>query len=379
MKKIIYLFIFCLPLALLGQSPIITSFPSLRIPTSSRGLSMGDCGIASAENNQALWYNAAKTAFISAEHQVGIGYTPWMSAISNDTRFLNLNYTARTSESSALGVSLSYLRLGNIQLRDNNGAMIASFASSEYNLLTTFALQFSESGSLGVGLRLLGGRPVTQIDPSTYFTIPAALFSMSADISYFQKFELGEERELAIGAALSNIGPKQNVGMNQLKNFLPTNLGLGIAYRQSITGGSNQFTFAIDANKLLVPSSPVYDGSGNILAGKDPDRSVLNALFSSFSDAPGGLKEELNEVRLSLGTEFAFEKSFFLRAGLCLENRSKGNRKYIGFGTGYVGTINDQNFRLDLHYLVPVSSVAIISPFQNNWGFSLQFGIGNLD
>jgi hypothetical protein len=135
----------------------------------------------------------------------------------------------------------------------------------------------------------------------------------------------------------------------------------------------------LDANKLLVPSLPETDAQGNIVRGKDPNRSVLNALFSSFADAPGGCKEELQEVRISCGTELSFDKSFFLRTGISLENRLKGSRKFFGFGVGYKGIISDQSWGLDLHYLVPFGTTGSVSPFQNVCGVTLHFSIGSFD
>src|SRR6202008_4602439 len=99
---------------------VVTAFPSLRIPASSRGLGMGDGGIASSVDNQSLFYNASKSAFTQNFHQVSVSYTPWMAGVSHDTRFINLNYLGNVSNTSAIGVSLNYLNLGRIETRDNN-------------------------------------------------------------------------------------------------------------------------------------------------------------------------------------------------------------------------------------------------------------------
>lgn len=359
-------------------NPIITAFPSLRIPPSSRSLSMGDAGVASASGNDALYYNAAKTAFTQNFHQIGIGFTPWLASISNDTRFMYVNYLANTGNNSAFGLALNYLRLGNVQTRDNNGALISQSTSSEFSLLTSFAIALNEHSSLGVGLRFLSNRPGQSVDPTGNASIPKSIISASADISYYQKIIMGsEEQKLEIGAAISNLGPKVSMDGTSIKNFLPTNLGIGISYTHPNADNTSQCTIAIDANKLLVPTPPETDNNANIIAGKDPNRSILNALFSSFSDAPEGFKEELREIRVNAGAEFAYDKSFFLRAGLSLENETKGNRKFVGLGVGYKGVINDQSYAIDFHYLVPFGTVSAISPFQNRWGINLQFNIGS--
>jgi hypothetical protein len=379
MKFLSSIFLFSVPFLLLAQSPIITAFPSLRIPSSSRGLSMGDCGVASAEGNQQLWYNQAKTAFTHNSHQLGVSYTPWMAAVSNDTRFMNLNYVGSLSEGTTLGLSLSYLRLGNVSIRDNNGAMIGSYNSNEYNLYSGIALQLSDNASVGVGLRFLSSQPGPSYDPVSNSAMLKQTFSASADISFYQNFSFSDAGKLEWGLCLTNLGPKLNLEGSGGKTFLPTNLGIGISYTNALAENTNLLTWALDANKLLVPSPPSLDANGNILFGKDPDRSVLNALFSSFSDAPRGMGEELREIRVSCGTEFAFSDVFFLRSGISLENRMKGNRKFIGFGVGYKGLISDQSWAIDFHYLVPLYSVTATSPFQNCWGFTLGFNFGSTE
>ena len=106
---------------------------------------------------------------------------------------------------------------------------------------------------------------------------------------------------------------------------------------------------AFDLNKLLVPSPPVRDGSGKIIRGKSPDRSMLSGVFGSFSDAPDGFGEEMKEFTLSLGAEYWYNNQFAARAGYFAENAIKGNRKYLTVGLG----LRYQIFGIDFAYLVP--------------------------
>jgi hypothetical protein len=150
------LLLILLPFAVVAQSPVITAFPSLQIAGSSRGVAMGGVGVASAAENQQLYYNAAKSAFLQNFHQASVSYTPWMSAVSSDTRFLSLTYAGNVFNTSALGLTVNYLDLGTIAMRDNNGATLATYKSREYNVGASYALQLNERASVGVGLRLLG-------------------------------------------------------------------------------------------------------------------------------------------------------------------------------------------------------------------------------
>jgi Type IX secretion system protein PorV len=370
MKKIIFLLNLLLAVILHAQSlnPILTAFPSLRIPASSRGLAMGDCGIASASENQQLYYNPAKTAFTSNFHQASVSYLPWATAISDESRFLNANYLANLSNTSSLGLAISYLNLGKLDVRDDNGATLASYTAREYNLSANFALQLAGNQSLGVSLRFLGSQPVQAIPINGFALGGKNIFSVASDLSYYGYRTFGSSgSKLEWGAVISNLGPKVGLDAFAQKTNLPTNLGLGLAYTQMNPGSTDQFIFAMDINKLLVPTP----------GGKHPDATVLQSLFTSFTDAAAS--EELSEIRVSTGMEYGFADQFFLRGGLSLENRLKGNRKFLGLGVGYKGTLMDQSWGIDFHYLVPVGNLVAISPFQQSFGFTLKFGIGNFD
>jgi hypothetical protein len=311
---------------------------------------MGDNGIASATENQQAWYNVAKSAFIQNFHQASVSYTPWLPSVSNDTRFINLNYLGNVFNTSALGLSMSYLNLGRMTTRDNNGATIAEYTAREYNVGVSYALQLNEQASVGASLRLLG--------QNIFIDAPKTVFSVCGDLSYYQFAKLGDQK-IEWGVVLSNIGPKLNVEGRGSKTFLPTNLGIGVSYVGVNEEDGSQFTAALDLNKLLVPSVA-------------SDKGIFSGMFSSFSE-PGPFKT----IRISGGMEYGYANQFFLRGGVSLENKYKGNRKYFGLGVGYKGLVLDQSWGIDFHYLVPFGTVAAVSPFQNCFGFTLGIIFGN--
>lgn len=349
-------------------NPILTAFPSLRIPASSRGLSMGDCGIASAVENQQLFYNAAKTAFTSNFHQASVSYLPWASAISEDSHFINANYVGNLSNTSALGLVISYLNLGTLPVRDDNGATLATYTAREYSMAASYAVQLAGNHSLGLALRFIGSQSAPAIPVGGFVPEGKNIFSVCADLSYYGFHSINSSgSKIQWGAVISNLGPKIGLSGFSQKTNLPTNLGIGFAYTQMNDGSADQFTLAMDLNKLLLPTP----------GGKHPDASVLQSIFSSFTDAPAS--EELAEIRVSTGLEYGFADQFFLRGGVSLENRLKGNRKFLGLGVGYKGTLMDQSWGIDFHYLVPMGNLAAVSPFQQSFGVTLKFGIGNFD
>lgn len=302
--------------------PLVTAFPSLRIPASSRGLAMGDGGIASSVENQAISYNIARSAFLQNFHQASVSYMPWLPGVSNDTRFVHADYLASISNSSAIGFAVSYLNMGTMAMRDNNGATIGVYRSSEYNVGTSYALQIGANASLGVAMRFLGQNIMAGV--------VKPVSSLCGDIGYYQSLSLGDEsRVLSWGATVSNLGANIN---------LPSTAGVGVEYTQH-DDANNQFSFSLDATRLL--------------------------------------RDDWRGVRVSAGAEYSYGERFFLRGGVSLENELRGNRKFFSAGAGYKGFVFDQSCGLDVHYLIPFGVVAGVSPFQNAYGFTLRLNLGN--
>ncbi len=305
-----------------------TAFPSLEIPASSRGFGMGNTGIASANENQQLWYNASKTAFTQNFHQVSINYSPWLAAINPDSRFIHLNYLGTLSNSSALGLMLGYLDLGDMVSRDNNGAAIATYRAKEFYLGSAFAIQIADKASLGLGFKFLSQNVFTDV--------PKNIYGICGSFGYYQYLNLGDaNKKLEWGLILNNLGPKVSLQTNEDKIAMPVNLGLGIAYTGVNSESGTQSQFAFDVTRMI------------------------------------------DHFQYSAGMEFGFAGSFYLRGGVNLESKEHGNRTYCGLGVGYKGFVMDQSWGIDFHYLVPFGSIAAVSPFQNSFGFSLKMNIGN--
>ncbi len=318
---LLFLFIFSYSRAQ-SPDPVVNTFPSLRIPASSRGMAMGDGGIASTKENQAFSYNIARSAFLQNFHQASVSYMPWLPGIAHDTRFIHADYLASISNTSAFGFAVSYLNMGTMTMRDNNGATIGDYRSSEYHVGTSYALQIGDNASLGVGLRFLGQNLMAGFIKPVY--------SLCGDIDYYQQISLGDESKiLSWGATVRNLGPNIN---------LPSTAGAGIAYTQH-DDANNQYAFSVDATRLI--------------------------------------RDEWSGLRFSLGAEYGYGEQFFLRGGASLENQFKGNRKFFSLGAGYKGFVSDQSWSLDLHYLIPFGVAGTVSPFQNSYGLTLSLNIGN--
>ena len=146
----------------------------------------------------------------------------------------------------------------------------------------------------------------------------------------------------------------------------------------------NSFSFGFDINKLLVPTPPVYlkdstgayavDADGNKIVefGEDPTNvSTAQALFSSWSDAPGGFEEELKEFTYSIAMEYWYDKQFAIRTGYFHEAATKGNRQFFTVGAG----IRYNVFGFDFAYLIPTTQR---NPLENTLRFTLLFDFDGL-
>lgn len=207
---------------------------------------------------------------------------------------------------------------------------------------------------------------------------------------YFKsnKFKLSDKKAVATaGLALTNMGAKIKYSNDQ--NFIPINLRLGGGLKTEIDQ-YNTLAIYTDFNKLLVPSPPVYStainpatgqasividpttGNKVIAKGKNPNVDVVTGMLQSFGDAPGGFKEELKEINIAAGLEYAYNNVLAVRTGYFYEPKTKGGRQYLTFGMGFKFKV----ITVDGSYLVPTS---LRNPLQNTWRITLSFNFDSVN
>ena len=361
------------PTNLLGQiNTITTAVPFVMISPDARAGGMGDLGVASSPDINSIHWNPAKLAFAEKKMGFGVSYTPWLRQLVSDMNIAYLSGYTTLKGGQAVGTSLRYFSLGNITFTDANGNLIRDFRPNEFALDLAYSRKLSDNFSGGIALRfihsnLTGGTPVEGQDSKAGNTV-------AADVSVFYQKEIeigGKDAVLMSGLNISNVGAKISYTQSGVKNFIPTNLRLGPGVKINLND-YNELSFMMDINKLLVPTPPIYtqDPVNNtdnlILYGEDPDVSVAEGIFQSFSDAPNGFKEELQEVNVCLGMEYWYDKQFAFRAGYFHEDKRKGNRKYFTMGAGLRYNV----FGLDLAYLIPTDQR---NPLENTLRFTLTF------
>jgi hypothetical protein len=366
--------------ALDGRNVVTTAVPFLMITTDSRSGALGDAGVALPADANSIHWNPAKLAFVDQEVGLSLSYVPWLRALVPDINLSYLSGFKRIDDMSAFGASLRYFSLGDINFTDENGSSLGSHRPYELALDGAYSRKLSEKFSLGLSLRFIYSDLTSSIKLGNGIeTKPGIAFA--GDLAAFWKLDPievnGKRMDINFGINMSNVGSKITYTDETDRDFIPANLRLGSYFNYHIDE-YNQIALTFDINKLLVPTPPEYDtgqldnnGNFKIRSGKNPEVGVIQGLFQSFSDAPGGSKEEFREINPSVGIEYWYNKQFAGRAGYFYEHETKGNRKYFTLGIGLKYNI----LNIDVSYLIPTASKTAnqTSPLENTLRFSLLF------
>lgn len=361
---------------------IITAVPFLNFAPDSRHSAMGDVGVATSPDANSAHWNAGKLAFIEDDMGFSLSYSPWLGRLVPD---MSLNYLTgykKIDDVSAFGIDLRYFNMGDIALTDGQGNSLGDFSPRDIAIGGTYSRKLSDNLSLGISARFIHSNLSGNISASGGNESRPGV-SVGTDVGLYHTSEVlisDKEGVLSWGINLSNIGPKITYNSADDLDYLPTNFRIGSALTIPMDE-LNKITFALDLNKLMVPSPPVYredengqlvidpnTGKPEIEAGKDPTRALISGMFGSFVDAPDGFSEELQELMISFGTEYSYDDKFALRLGYFYENPKKGGRRYFTMGVGF--KYNRLGF--DFSYLVPQVQN---HPLAETLRFSLQYNV----
>lgn len=360
-------------------NPVYYGVTSLAIAPDARGGGMGDIGAATDPDVNSQYWNPAKYPFCISRAGVSLNYTPWLRQLVNDIDLANITGYYRIGNYDALSASLRYFSLGEV-IADSEGGTIKPY---EMAIDVAYSRMLSETFSAAVALRYIYSDLAYKADDET---TPGSAFA--ADIAVYHQGYLmvgNRECQLGWGVNVSNIGSKISYDEGNTSEFLPTNLRIGASFLIPIDD-YNRLSISADANKLLVPTRPTmqqyveetdapeddYSGYASWLQDEGYyNVSPISGIFKSFNDAPGGFKEELQEIQWSVGAEYSYNDKFFLRAGYHYEHPNKGNRKYYTLGAGFKMNI----FSIDAGYVI---SAAQTNPLDQTLRFSLSFDMDGI-
>lgn len=354
-----------------GVNTVFTSIPFLRINPDGRSGGMGDVGLATSADPASLYFNASKLAFAEDRSGLALTYTPWLKALVPDMFIGHVVGYTKLSDLEALAGSLRYFNMGSIQFTDLNGQDLNEFSPQEFALDLGYTRKLSQNISAGLTLKYVYSNLAKgQVTNSGEINAATAV---AADISFYYQNEVnwgGQGGMFSLGSAITNVGNKVSYTEDDVKDFIPTNLGIGAAYKMDLDD-YNSLMFAFDVNKLMVPTPDTLLIDGDPQVFDHREKSTFQGMFGSFGDAPGGFSEEMRELMLSVGAEYWYNKQFAIRAGYFYEHQKKGNRQYVTLGLGMKYNI----FGINFSYLVPTSSGTNTNPLNKTLRFSLLFDL----
>ena len=368
MKKNILVLLFLLPaltsILAADPNPIYTAVPSLTIAPDARAGGMGDVGAATTPDVNSQYWNPSKYVFMDSEVGVSLSYTPWLRALVDDIDLINLAGYYKLNNRQALSASIRYFSLGKVTLFQSEYEALNNMGTNiqplEMAVDFAYSQLLSEKFSISAALRFIYSDLNNGASTGMYPGVAVA-----ADVSAYYRtpIELTTGKgQLSFGGNISNIGSKITYDKNATNHFIPTNLRLGSSFDYEIDD-YQRISVSADINKLLVPTPDDSIDYNKI--------SPISGIFRSFGDAPGGFKEELQEIAWSVGVEYAYNKQFFVRAGYFNENELKGNRKYFTAGAGFKLNV----FQLDAGYVIATSQS---NPLDQTLRFSLTFDLFGL-
>ena len=353
-------------------NPERNSVTSQTIAPDARAAGMGDVGAATDPDVVSQYWNPAKYPFCISRAGVALNYTPWLRQLVNDMDLAYLAGYYRIGDYSAVSASLRYFSLGEVQTSYDDGGMTIN--PYEMSVDVAYSLMLSEKFSIAAAVRWIYSDLTYDY---TDDTTPGSAFAADIACYYNDYIMIGErECQLGLGLNISNIGSKITFGGDDNSEFIPANMRIGAALMVPIDE-YNRFTIAADANKLLVPTYPLQEDGESTEDYQQRvqedyyDISSIAGIFKSFGDAPGGFKEELQEIRWSVGAEYVYNDKFSLRAGYHHESENKGNRKYFTFGAGF----RMSAFSLDCGY---VWATAKSNPLDQTLRFTLSFDMDGI-
>jgi len=343
---------------------ILSAVPFLRIVPDARSGALGDAGLAISPDANAMHFNAAKLAFAEQDFEISATYTPWLKNLGlNDVYLAYLAGFNKLDDLQAIGYSLRFFSLGEIEFRDEDGNPSGNGKPREFEIAGAYSRKLGKNISGAVSAKyiysnLASGQQVGGIEIKT-----AHAFGADISVYHKSKVKMGNyNSDLTFGLSVSNLGSKISYSESVDKDFIPANFGIGSALDIHFDQ-YNSMTFTLDINKLLLPTPDT--------TGVKFDGSSISAAISSWGDAPGGLAEELRELYYSFGVEYWYDKQFAVRGGYFYENPLKGDRQFLTLGVG----IKYNVYGMNLSYLVPTNNRR--NPLDNTLRFSLLFDFNN--
>ena len=391
MKKVFLSFMALvgITLPMLATNPVITAMPSLSIAPDAHAAGLGDIGAATTPDLNSQHWNPAKYAFMDSRGGFTANYTPWLRKLVSDIDLAYLAGYYKFTDNQAISASFTYFSMGAVQLVDYSGTAFQEAHPNEWAIDVAYSIKLHEYVSMAVAMRFLYSDLNNGVNASVSSAAnemePAMTGAADVALYYRQPISLPMgESYFALGFNLSNMGGSMSYNKGDTKNFIPTNMRLGVSYELPFDN-YNRLMFTAEANKMLVPTYYSTYASDTSTHRMTPNEfAAINPVKGwgmSFNDAPGYYDknnkwvspavEELQEIQWAVGLEYSYNRQFFGRIGYSHENYYKGNRRYVTLGAGFKLSI----FSLDVAYCI---ATAASNPLNNTMRFTLGFDLAGI-
>lgn len=363
------------------MNPIITAMPSLTITPDARATGMAGTGVATSADLNAQYHNPAKYVYMSSRG--GYSFSPTIRTRKLVSGMFIFNHSGyfQITDKQAISASFNFMSLGQVRVTDLNGTFLQDVTPIEYAVDLSYSRKIIDVLSFAITTRFMGANPNARNNFQAGTSIelhPGYSFAGDLSAYYNQPFQTGVgNSHLMAGLHIRNLGKKISFDGGNTSFFIPSSLNIGVGYEFDFCK-LHHITISTQLSKWLVPTRKnrfAVDENGNPLTGQALSDwyytiRAPRGWFMSFADAPGGLKEEIQELFWGFGVEYS-NSLFAARFGYSHENQWKGNRRLLTCGIG----VNLPIVSLDLAY---VNSTAATNPLDGSFVITAGINLGSI-
>jgi hypothetical protein len=339
-----------------AQAPVqvtTTAVPFLQITPDTRAGGMANMGIATSADADAMFHNLSKSVLNEDKGNISLNYTPWLRNATSGISFISAAGNRKLDDNQSVSASLRYFNMGDVPVSDYSGKRLGIYRPNEFAFDLGYSRKLSEKFSIGIAARYIYSKLADGSVNGVNYTAGNAF---AGDISAFYNGIDKEGNGFTAGVALSNLGSRIGYTSNSSeKAFIPANAGIGAAYTKTFDE-QNKITFGVEANKLLVPATPVTE--------EEMHDYYNTGVMQSWSQSFGN-----TAYKLGAGIEYSYCNVFNLRAGYTFDGDDIGNSKYLTAGAG----LKYDAFELNFAYLVPSGATKAQSAMANTLRFGLIY------
>ncbi len=278
-----------------GAGAIVLSFP-----IGARYNSLGESGVALAQDAASTWFNPGGLAFLpdrQETHDLQVMQSPLATGLANDIGLYWGGY-AGTTGGGAWGLTFTYLDMGTQVATDEQGVEKGTFSSYEFVFQGNYAFKLTPNLGLGMGAKFF--RDKLADDSVLQDQTGGSGNSFGVDIGALWKIP---SMRTNLGLSVMNLGP----------NITHVDADQSDPMPRKLTGG---FAYGLIQSPYM----------GLILVG-DYQLPLYNWKGNDY-----GLGFEPDQDEWGVGAEWNYDHSLFLRLGYKSANYGDITDYTFGFG-----------------------------------------------